>query len=95
MNALLANVLMANIWGIAVAQFSSIAFEDFLRMTAFENIFAIQIWHLKFFVFLFQYPVLYGLMGLSLIAGIYLIIKKRHFKSRRKHENEPLGERLI
>ena len=94
MNALLANVLMVNIWGLAATQFTSVAFRDYLRMTAIENIFAIQIYSLKFFIVFLRYYVFYIIMGAAALIGIILTIKKRHFGSIRR-DNSLLGEKLI
>ena len=91
---MLANILMANLWGLAVTQFTSIAFQDYLRMTAIENIFALQISSLWFFNVFLKYYVFYIIMGLTALAGIVLTIRKRYFTSK-KHDNLILGQRLL
>ena len=84
MNALLANVLMVNIWGVAVNQFTALAFEDYTRLTALENIFAIQLKHLNFFVFFFKYNVFNFAMFGFMIIGVGLIIYKRCCRGAKK-----------
>lgn len=94
MNSLLANILMANIWGLAATQFTAIAFQDYLRMTAIENIFALQINNLWFFRIFLKYYIFYAIMGAAGLIGIVLTIKKRHFSSK-KQDGLLLGERLL
>ena len=84
MNALLANVLMVNVWSIAVNQFMAFAFEDFTRLTALENIFAIQIKHLTFFKVFFEYNIfLYALLGFIVVGVVLIIIQRCCRRSKR------------
>lgn len=84
MNALLANVLMVNIWGLAVNQFTALAFEDYLRGTALEGIFAIQVKYLRFFTLFFNYNIFFYALFAFMGVGVVLVILKRHFRGAKK-----------
>eukprot|EP00826_Nyctotherus_ovalis_P047686 TRINITY_DN5521_c0_g1_i11.p1 TRINITY_DN5521_c0_g1~~TRINITY_DN5521_c0_g1_i11.p1 ORF type:complete len:281 (+),score=70.50 TRINITY_DN5521_c0_g1_i11:856-1698(+) len=76
MNSFLVNVLLFNIWSVALAHFCTLAFADYARFTDATLIFTVQLQHLVFFKYLWEYKVfLFALLGITVVSTFYLLCR--------------------
>jgi len=78
MNAMLVNVILFNVWSVALTHFLTLAFNAYLNYTDAGSIFGIQAQNMRFFKYFFNYYIfLAPLFAFSFVAAVYLICKPR------------------
>jgi len=74
MNSFIVNVLLFNIWSIALTHFLTLAFSEYIRLTDATLIFTVQLQHMNFFKYFWEKNVfIYILVIWSVITSIYLL----------------------
>ncbi|KAJ3424926.1 limr family protein -related [Anaeramoeba flamelloides] len=79
MSSLLFNTALILVCSVAVTQFCSTAFKDYIRLTAIEMLYGTQISNLKFFSYVFD-VLLYVFFVFAGLTFIYLLIKPKDRK---------------
>ena len=76
MNSFLVNVLLFNLWSIALTHFCTLAFADYARLTDANLIFIAQLQHMNFFKYFWDNNVfIYGLIIFAGLTAIYLMFR--------------------
>lgn len=73
MNSFIVNVLLFNVWSIALVHFCTLAFADYVRFTDANMIFGVQLMHMNFFKYFWEHNVfLYVLLSFIVLTIFYI-----------------------
>jgi LMBR1 domain-containing protein 1 len=74
MNSFIVNMILFNLWSIALTHFCTIAFAEYTRLTDANMIFAVQLSHMNFFSYFWDKNVfIYILVIWAVITLVYLL----------------------
>jgi len=74
MNSFIVNVLLFNVWSIALIHFCTIAFSDYARYTDANMIFGVQLMYMNFFKYFWENNVfIYIMLACFAATGIYFV----------------------
>jgi len=105
MNAFMVNILMFNVWSIALVHFCTISFDEYARLTQVDLIFGAQLKYMIFYKYFYQYTIFpYLLAAWAFLTFVYQMCKpitaidiqklaiqnvKKRAQLEIKDENEP------